>query len=75
MGRFENKRLCRAGVANPNWSLGRIEKKSSKYQLFGRLLGRKITDFQSEFGPEKILFGPRVGQPFFKSFNDFIKID
>jgi hypothetical protein len=63
-----------ARVANPNWSLGRIGVKISKISTFEPHFDenkgnhpkcRKIIDFRFEFGPQKILFGPRVGHPCF----------
>ncbi len=68
-----------AGVANPNWFLGRNLENLPKILTFWATIHRKteeihpklrkIDDTQFEFGPQKFLFGPhaargpRVGHP------------
>jgi hypothetical protein len=72
-----------SGVANPNWSLGRIGKSFQKYQLFGLHFDKnkgkssktsKKSHFQSRIGPQKILFEPQVGHPCFIWFEALLKI-
>jgi hypothetical protein len=52
-----------ARVANPNWSLGRtlenLPKTTKTEEIHPKY--RKIADSRLGFGPQNILFGPRVG--------------
>jgi hypothetical protein len=68
---FQQQICTKSSVANPNWAMGRIRRKFQKYRLLGQLLTeavekhskyRKITDFYSKIGPQKLLWRA-VGWP------------